>query len=124
MRITGILAMTLSAGMTVQAGQPKRQQQVTVYVQNDASVSEDLKYKSEDLASSMFASIGVKIIWRNGEPSAASSEQALAIALVVGAPKIATEGGQLIQCLGKASTSWFFGTGSNAEPYRCSCWLT
>ena len=61
MRITAILAMTLGAGMTVQARQPKRQQ-VIVYVQNDASVSEDLKYKSEDLASSMFTSIGVKNI--------------------------------------------------------------
>jgi len=91
MRLTAIMAMTVAAAMTVQAGQTKRQP-VIVYVQNNANVRPNAKNQAEDLASSMFASIGVKIDWRNGEPDASSSTQALAIRLARNTPKTGKPG--------------------------------
>lgn len=80
------LVMTLIAAVTVQAGQTKRQH-VTVYVQNDANVSQDVRDRAKQLASSMFAAIDVRIEWHNGQPSAAFSQQAIAINLVRNTPK-------------------------------------
>jgi hypothetical protein len=72
------LAMTLTAAVAVQARD--KGQTVIVYVQNAANVPMDVKDRAEELASSMFVAIGVKINWRNGEPST-SSQSALAIKL-------------------------------------------
>lgn len=86
MRLTAILAMAVAAEMTIQAGENKKQK-VTVYVQNDADVSDPVTNRAEELAASMFATIDVKIEWRNGEPSASSSRQAIAIRLARNTPK-------------------------------------
>ena len=84
MRFGTMMAMTIAAGLTVQAGQVK--QRLTVYVRNSANVSDDVKVQAENLAASMFDSIGVQIDWRCGEPRS-SSEQALAIQLATDTPK-------------------------------------
>lgn len=81
-----MLATLVAAAMTGEAGQTKKQQ-VIVFVQNDANVPQDVKIRAEELATSMFTSVGVKIDWRNGEPSASSSHQALAIRLARKTPK-------------------------------------
>ena len=85
MRLTAMSAVTIAAGMTVQAGETKRPQ-VTVYVRNSANVSGDVKAQAENQASAMFASIGVKIDWRCGEPRS-TSEQALVIELARNTPQ-------------------------------------
>jgi hypothetical protein len=86
MRLTTTLAMTVVAAMTGQAGQTKKIP-LTVYVRNSADVPAGVTKQAEALASSMFASIGVKIDWRSGEPDASSSSQALAIRLARNTPK-------------------------------------
>jgi hypothetical protein len=83
MRITAMMAMTMAAGMTVQAGQPKTQ--ITVYLQNSAGVPADVIGHAEVLAASMFSSAGVKIDWNSGRPSA--SGKALAIELAAHTPR-------------------------------------
>ena len=85
MRLMAMAAVTMAAGMTVQAGETKRPQ-VTVYVRNSANVSGDVKAQAENQASAMFASIGVKIDWRCGEPRS-TSEQALVIELARNTPQ-------------------------------------
>jgi hypothetical protein len=80
MRLTAIFAMTVAAEMTIQAGENKKEK-VMVYVQNDATVPDQVTNRAEDLASSMFATIDVKIVWRNGELSASSPQRAIAIRL-------------------------------------------
>ena len=85
MRLTMVIAMTIGTGLTVQAGQVT-QRRLTVYVRNSANVSDDVKVQAENLAASMFGSIGVQIDWRCGEPRS-SSEQALAIQLATNTPK-------------------------------------
>jgi hypothetical protein len=83
MKITAMVAMTMAAGMMVQAGQTKKTQ-ITVYVQNTAGVPAIVKDQAEVLASSMFASVDVKIDWRNGQPPA--SGKALAMELAANTP--------------------------------------
>ncbi len=85
MRLMAMMAMTVAAGLTVQAGQVLNQR-LTVYVRNSANVPEDTRDQAENLASSMFASIGVQVDWRCGEPRS-SFEQALAIQLATNTPK-------------------------------------
>ncbi len=84
MRLTAVMAMAAVMGMTVQAAQTKTNH-VTVYVQNTAGVPDEVTKQAEVLASSMFASVGVKIDWRSGHPSA--SGKALAIELTVNTPR-------------------------------------
>jgi hypothetical protein len=83
MRLTAMMAMTVAAGMTVQAGTTNKNQ-VTVYVQNSAGVPFAVGNQAEVLASSMFASIGVKIDWRRGQ--APASGRSLAIQLTANTP--------------------------------------
>jgi hypothetical protein len=85
MKLTAMLAMTVAAGITVQAGQGKRES-LTVYVLDNAKVPIQVKFESEMLASKMFASIGVRIDWHIGEPSASSSSEAVVIELVPETP--------------------------------------
>jgi len=84
MKLTAMMAMTMAAGMTVQAASTKSTR-LTVYVRNTANVPTDVTNQAEVVASSMFASVGVKIDWRSGNPSV--SEKALAIELVTNTPK-------------------------------------
>jgi len=83
---TARLTMAVAAAMTVQAAQTKKQH-VIVYVHNGADVPEHVTNGARELASSMFAGIGVTIDWRTGEPSASSPQQAIAIRLAKNTPK-------------------------------------
>ena len=83
---TARLTMAVAAAMTVQAAQTKKQH-VIVYVHNGADVPEHVTNGAKELASSMFAGIGVTIDWRTGEPSASSPQQAIAIRLAKNTPK-------------------------------------
>jgi len=83
---TARLTMAVAAAMTVQAAQTKKQH-VIVYVHNGADVPEHVTNGAKELASSMFAGIGVTIDWRTGEPSASSPQQAIAIGLAKNTPK-------------------------------------
>ena len=83
---TARLVMAVAAAMTVQAGQTGKQH-VIVYVQNDANISDHVTNRAEDLASSMFATIGVTIDWRRSAPSASSPQNVIAIRLARNTPK-------------------------------------
>ena len=85
MKLTAMLAMTVAAEITVQAGQGKRES-LTVYLLDNAKVPIKVKFESEMLVSKMFASIGVRIDWHVGEPSASSSSKAVVIELVTDTP--------------------------------------
>ena len=85
MRLTTVVAMTMTAGITVQAGQTKKQQ-VTVYVLNSANVPDDLRIQAQNLAATMFDFIGLKIDWRTGA-APSFCQQALAIELVANTVK-------------------------------------
>jgi hypothetical protein len=85
MTFTTMMAITIGAGLTVQAGSISKQR-LTVYVSNSANVSDDVTVQAENLAASMFGSIGVQVDWRRGEPRS-SSGQALAIQLAAKTPK-------------------------------------
>ncbi len=89
MKRTAMLAMAVA--MAVQAGQA-RKQNVVVYLENNANVPQDVTNRAQELASSMFASIGVKIDWRIGEPSASSSPGAIAMSLARNTPKMEMPG--------------------------------
>jgi len=78
MKLTAIMAMIVAAGITVQAGSPNPNE-VTVYVRNGAGVPLEVTSQAEVIASSMFATIGVKINWRRGE--APASGKAIVIEL-------------------------------------------
>lgn len=82
MKLTAMLAMTVAAGITVQAG-PGKRESLTVYVLDNAKVPVKVKFESEMLVSKMFASIGVRINWHVGEPSASSSSKAVNKAVVI-----------------------------------------
>ena len=85
MKLTGMLAMAVAAASTVQAGQAKKQR-VTVYVQNAATVSDEVINRAEELASYMFGAVDVKIDWRRGEPIVSSTPQAIGIRLAAKTP--------------------------------------
>jgi len=85
MRLTAMLAMTVAVAMICEAGQNKKQH-VTVFVENEANVPQDVKDRAEELAACMFASVGVTIDWRNGGPSASFSERAIVIRLARNTP--------------------------------------
>jgi hypothetical protein len=78
MTLAATAAITIAAGMTVQA-RAANENRVTVYVQNKAAVPLAVTNRAQVLASSMFASVGVRIDWRKGQPAA--SGQALILEL-------------------------------------------
>jgi hypothetical protein len=83
--------LTMAVAMTVQVGQA-RKPNVIVYLQNNANVPQDVTNRAEELASSMFASVDVKIDWRIGEPSASASPEAIAMRLAGNTPKMEMPG--------------------------------
>ena len=82
MKLAAMLAMTVAA-----LGQAREttKQHVIVYFQDKSDVPLEVKNRAKELASAMFISAGVKIDWRNGEPSP-SSPKALAIRLARNTP--------------------------------------
>lgn len=84
MRLAAILAMTISIALAAQAGAGVKHR-VIVYVRNSANVPEEVVTQAENLASTMFLPVGVRIDWRCGKPSGAGSRD-VAIELDKNAP--------------------------------------
>lgn len=64
-----IAAMTLMAAMVGAAAEPGPvQQKLTVYLRDNAAVPLEVLAPARDLANKMFATIGIRLDWCNGEP--------------------------------------------------------
>ena len=81
MKITAkIAAMTLMATMLGVAAEPKQpQQKLTVYLRENARVPPEVRAPALDLANKMFATIGIRLDWRSGEPPGTSSARPIGI---------------------------------------------
>jgi len=88
MKITAkIAAMTLMAAMVGVAAEPKQpQQKLTVYLRENARVPPEVRAPALDLANKMFATIGIRLDWRSGEPPRTSSTRPIAIELATDTP--------------------------------------
>jgi hypothetical protein len=77
--------MAALVGMNARAKkeEPKVEQIVTVYLQNDAGVRDEVLSRGKALAARMFASVGVRIDWRWGEQPESQLLQEGAIAVRV-----------------------------------------
>src|SRR5437660_5298998 len=79
-----IAAITLMAAMVGTAAEPRQpQQKLTVYLRDNATVPITVRASALDLADKMFATIGVRLDWRSGEPRGA---QPIGIELVSHTP--------------------------------------
>jgi hypothetical protein len=82
-----IAAMTLMAALMAMAAEPKQpQQELTVYLRDNAAVPITVRAKALELANQMFATIGVRLGWRSGEPPRTSSTRPIGIELVAHTP--------------------------------------
>jgi hypothetical protein len=88
MKITAkIAAMTLMTARVGVAAEPKQpQQKLTVYVRENARVPPEVRAPALDLANKMFATIGIRLDWRIGEPPRTSSARPIGIELETGTP--------------------------------------
>lgn len=82
MKLMAMVAMAAVIGTNAEAGQ-KPAWQATVYLSDNASVPDLVKARAEGLATSMFATAGVRIDWRPGTPKAFASTEALGIELAI-----------------------------------------
>ena len=107
MKITAkTAAMTLMAAMVGVAAEPKQpQQKLTVYLRENVRVPPEVRAPALDLANKMFATIGIRLEWRSGEPPNTSSPRAIAIELVTDTPATSCQARWDLPCLTKASTS-------------------
>ena len=82
-----IAAMTLMAAMVAVAAEPSQpQQKLTVYLRDNAGVPLPVRASALELAEKMFATIGVRLDWRSGEPPRTSSAQPIFVELVTPTP--------------------------------------
>jgi hypothetical protein len=82
-----IAAMTLMAAMVGVAAEPKQpQQKLTVYLRENARVPPEVRAPAVDLANKMFATIGIRLDWRSGEPPRTSFPQPIGIELATDTP--------------------------------------
>jgi len=80
-------AMTLVAAMVGMAAEPKQpQQKLTVYLRENVRVPPEVRAPALDLASKMFATIGIRLDWRGGEPPRASATRPIGIELAANTP--------------------------------------
>ena len=79
MKITAMTIVALAAGMVAQAAQPP--QTLTVYVRYPIAVAFQA-LQAQALAKQMFATIGIGLQWRRGEPAPNNPTGAIAIELV------------------------------------------
>ncbi|HTD43653.1 MAG TPA: hypothetical protein VK687_05710 [Bryobacteraceae bacterium] len=88
MKITAkIAAMTLMAAMVGVAAEPKQpQQKLTVYLRDNATVPPEVRAPALDLANKMFATIGIRLEWRGGEPPRTSATRSIGIELATNTP--------------------------------------
>ena len=84
-----IAAMTLMAAMVGLAAAPKQpQQKLTVYLRENARVPPEVRAPALDLANKMFATIGIRLDWRSGEPPRTSSTRPIGIELATNTPAV------------------------------------
>src|ERR1700730_4079554 len=82
-----IAAMTLMAAMVGLAAEPKQpQQKLTVYMRDNARVPPEVRAPALDLANKMFATIGIRLDWRSGEPPRTLSGRPIGIELATDTP--------------------------------------
>jgi hypothetical protein len=82
-----IVAMTLMAAIVGVAAEPRQpEQRLTVYLRDNAAVPITVRAKALELANQMFATIGVRLDWRSGEPPRTSSTRPIGIELVAHTP--------------------------------------
>jgi len=88
MKITAkIAAMTLMAAMVGVAAEPKQpQQKLTVYLRENVRVPPEVRAPALDLANKMFATIGIRLDWRGGEPPRTSATRPIGIELAANTP--------------------------------------
>jgi hypothetical protein len=88
MKITAkIAAMTLMAAMVGVAAEPKQpQQKLTVYLRENVRVPPEVRAPALDLANKMFATIGIRLDWRGGEPPRTSATRPIGIELATDTP--------------------------------------
>ena len=69
MRISRLVALAMVVGMNSQAARAERtaEQQVTVYLVNDANVPSPVLSQARTLATETFAGLGAQIEWRAGQ---------------------------------------------------------
>jgi hypothetical protein len=69
------------------AAEPREpQQKLTVYLRDNAAVPITVRAKALELADHMFATIGIRLDWRSGEPPRTSSTRPIGIELVAHTP--------------------------------------
>ena len=82
-----IAAMTLMAAMVGVAAEPKQpQQKLTVYLRESGHVPPEVRGPAVYLANKMFATIGIRLDWRSGEPPHTSSTRPIAVELATDTP--------------------------------------
>lgn len=82
-----IAAMTLMAAMVGVAAEPQQpQQKLTVYLRDSGPVRTEVRAPAVYLASKMFATIGIRLDWRSGEPPRTSSPRPIGIELATDTP--------------------------------------
>src|SRR6202162_4882940 len=82
-----IAAMTLMAATVGMAAEPRQpQQKLTVYLRENARVPPEVRAPALDLANKMFATIGIRLDWRSGEPPRTSSTRPIGIELATDPP--------------------------------------
>jgi hypothetical protein len=82
-----IAAMTLMAAMMgVAAESQQPQQKLTVYLRDSGPVPPQVRAPAVYLASKMFATIGIRLDWRSGEPPSTSSTRPIGIELATDTP--------------------------------------
>jgi hypothetical protein len=82
-----IAAMILMAAMVGVAAEPRQpQQKVTVYLRDNGVVPPGVEAQALELANQMFATIGIRLDWRIGEPPRTQSGQPIFIELTTPTP--------------------------------------
>jgi hypothetical protein len=124
-----IAAMTLMTAMVGVAAEPKQpQQKLTVYLRENVRVPPEVRAPALDLANKMFATIGIRLDWRGGEPPRTSATRSASNWRPT-RPRTFFLARWGLPCLTKASTSECSTTAFGATPLpdqRClpMCWFT
>ena len=84
MKTTALMVMMVTAGQMARAEQP--QYKLAVYLHDNASVPPTVRLPAMRMAAEMFATIGIRLDWRTGEPHRTSSERPILIDLATRTP--------------------------------------
>jgi hypothetical protein len=82
-----IAAMTLMAAMVGVGAEPRQpQQKLTVYLRESGHVPPEVRGPAVYLATKMFATIGIRLDWRSGEPPRTSFTRPIGVELATDTP--------------------------------------